>query len=116
MLAINLTLAAKQAIRLSRRCHRHGVHNVNFSITLADITMEVGRRVVHINTDGEIRQQFRPAYTSLGWRADQQGMTAFRSRIQAIYMMRAAISRSNHRASEGRIMVDAARLDRLYGG
>lgn len=106
----------KQALRLSRRMHRRGIHTVNFCLLSTDVTMEVGRRVVQIMPTGEIRQQMRPSRTTLGWRADPQGLSAFRNRIQAIYMERAAVARSEQKARQGRIMVDAARFDRLYGG
>jgi hypothetical protein len=104
----------KQALRLSRRLRRHGI-DVNFTLGSTDVVIEVGRRVVHINPTGDIRQALKPQRTSLGWRADPQGLAAYHHRMQALYLGMAASARAMGSYQSGRVFTDSARLDRLYG-
>lgn len=104
----------RQALRLSRKLGRRGV-DVNFTLGSTDVIIEVGRRVVHITPDGDVRPALKPRRTSLGWRADPQGIAAYHHRMQALYLSMAASARLMGSCQSGRIFVDSARLDRLYG-
>lgn len=88
---------------------------VNVSILSPDVMIEVGRRVIHITPEGNIRQAIRPQRTSLCWRADPQGIAAYHHRMHALYLAMAANARSVRSYSSGRVFADSARLDRLYG-
>lgn len=112
--------AIKQAIRFARRLREHRIHNANFLSLFCDgegAVVEIGRRVVRIDEDGNIKQEMRPQRTRFGYRADPQGLAAHRRRMHATYLAVAAGGRRGLGAiNAGRIMVDAARFDRLYGG
>lgn len=105
----------KRALRLARALDRRNISVVNFTLLGSDVTMEVGRRVVQITPEGNIRQALKPQRTSLGWRADPQGMSAYHMRMAALYLAMAANARSVRSASSGRVFVNSARFDRLYG-
>lgn len=110
--------AIKQALRLARRLRQHRIRHVNFLSILCDsdgVVVEVGRRVVRIDGDGNIRQEMRPQHTSYGWRADPQGLRAHRARAHVLYLTMAASGRSLQAYQSGRIMVGSARFDRMYG-
>lgn len=109
--------AIKTAVRFGRRLRQRNIHNVNFDLLYCDtggIKVEVGRRVVRIDEEGRIRQEMLPQPTSHGWRADPQGARAHRNRAHVLFLEMAASGRRFHTFSSARIMIDAARMDRLY--
>lgn len=108
----------KQAIRFARRLRARNISAV-FPIVVDDMigaSILVGSRIAHIDSQGSITPQLKPAPVDGAWRFDRQGYSAWRERSHARYLTWAASDRRLTMYHAGRVYVDCARVDRLYFG
>jgi hypothetical protein len=86
----------KHTIRFCRRLREHGIYHYDTPAAVDSdhgCNVIVGKRVVLIHPEGDIRQALKPHLTVRGWMFDPKAMPAYNARYHAIWMDMAATSR-----------------------